>query len=159
LSAGQLKISLKAEISGGRDDPAGMTSVRDSSRRVLTVPPPSARVVSANPGRRAAFYDQLGEKYASTASQCLHTKLSANQDSGTVSGSESMLRTVSWVHVLQETKSERASSQRTAPSVAGGPGGCSGLIHPPRAQCFEAVSPIRSRRPVSVAFPCDRHSG
>jgi hypothetical protein len=61
------------------------------------------------------------------------------------------LRTVSRVHVLQEAKSERASSHRTSPSVAGGPGGCSDLIHSPRAQCFEAVSPVRSRRPVGVA--------
>src|ERR1700720_2812415 len=98
----------------------------------------------------SGFYDQLGRMYASTASQHVHTKLSANQDSGTVSGSASMLRTVSWVHVLQETNSERASSQRTSPSVAGGPGGCSGLIHSPRARCFEAVPPSRSRRPGGV---------
>jgi hypothetical protein len=108
--------------------------------------------------RRVSFYDQLGRMYTSTASQHLHTKPAANQDSGTVSGSESTLRTVSRAHVLQEAKSERASSHRTSPSVAGGPGGCSGLIHSPRAQC-PAVPPSRSRRLVGVAFPCDRHSG
>ena len=45
-------------------------------------------------------------------------EVSENQDSGTVSGSESTLRTVSSAHVLQEAKSERASSQGTSPSVA-----------------------------------------
>jgi hypothetical protein len=109
------------------------------------------------------FYDQLGKMYASTASQHLHTKPAANQDSGNVSGSESTLRTVSLAHVLQEAKSDRASSQRTSPSVAGGPGGCSGLIQsPPRAMLRGDVSnsikttggcgfPLRSARRVTSA--------
>jgi hypothetical protein len=78
----------------------------------------------------SGFYDQLGRMYASTASQCLHTKPAENQDSGTVSGRDSTLRTVSRVHVLQEAKSERASSHRTSPSVAGGPGGCAQAVAP-----------------------------
>jgi hypothetical protein len=71
--------------------------------------------------RRVSFYDQLGRMYTSTASQHLHTKPAANQDSGTVSGSESTLRTVSRAHVLQEAKSERASSHRTSPERRGRP--------------------------------------
>ena len=87
------------------------------------------------------FYDQFGKMYASKASQRLHTNPAANQDSGTVSGSESTLRTVSCAHTLQEAKSEIASSQRASPSVAGGPGGGSGSIYPTaRAMLGDSVS-------------------
>jgi hypothetical protein len=89
----------------------------------------------------SGFSDQLGEICAPTASQHLHTKRDANQDSGTVSGSESTLRTVSCAHALHEAKSEIASSQRTSPSVAGSPGGGSGSIYPTaRAMLGDSVS-------------------
>jgi hypothetical protein len=78
-------------------------------------------------GAPSGFSDQLGRMYAPTASQHLHTKRAANQDSGTVSGSASTLRTVSCVHALQEANNERASSQRTSPSVVSGQDGSSGF--------------------------------